>query len=105
MLARRQQETRSIRGYFCFGDQRSKRCHCERRVRHDRAIEGSRSTERKKAGSRLTGGFASLEETFMDARYTYPGYAYTPVLGEKSVYIADVQIDGKPHRFKLRAND
>ena len=41
----------------------------------------------------------------MDARYISPGYAYTPVLGEKSVYIADVQIDGKPHRFKLRAND
>jgi hypothetical protein len=41
----------------------------------------------------------------MVARHTRIGYAYTPVMGETPVFSADVEIDGRPHRFEVRAND
>jgi hypothetical protein len=41
----------------------------------------------------------------MDAQYTRIGYAYTPVMGEKPVFSADVLINGKPSRFEVRASD
>jgi hypothetical protein len=41
----------------------------------------------------------------MVVRYNRIGYAYTPKMGETPVFSADVEIDGKPHRFQVRAND
>jgi hypothetical protein len=41
----------------------------------------------------------------MVARYNRIGYAYTPKMGETPIFSADVEIDGKPHHFQVRAND
>lgn len=37
--------------------------------------------------------------------YRRVGYAYTPKLGERPVYRAEVEIDGRPQQFEMRAND
>ena len=41
----------------------------------------------------------------MVARYTRIGYAYTPKMGETPIFSADVEVNGKPLRFEVRAND
>jgi hypothetical protein len=41
----------------------------------------------------------------MVGTYKRIGYAYTPMLGEKPVFSADVEVDGISHRFEVRAND
>ena len=41
----------------------------------------------------------------MIARYTRIGYAYRPTMGEKPVFSADVDIDGRAHRFEVLADD
>jgi hypothetical protein len=41
----------------------------------------------------------------MVASYKRIGYAYTPKLGEKPVFSADVEIDGISRQFEVRANN
>jgi hypothetical protein len=45
------------------------------------------------------------KEIAMTLTYRCIKYAYTPVLGEKPVFSADVEINGRPHHFEKRAND
>jgi hypothetical protein len=41
----------------------------------------------------------------MVAQYTRIAYAYTPRIGEKPIYNADVEIDGRPYNFEVSADD